>query len=119
VEVLVAAQTEKGPIALRHAAHAGVGQVVARAEQRGRGAVLESAVAVADGGDQEDIALHRSRFAEEADLPFADALQVGGEARQIAVVAAADGDFVRHAAGLESHASVKVPISTGWSISSS
>ncbi|KFB70906.1 MAG: hypothetical protein AW09_003970 [Candidatus Accumulibacter phosphatis] len=44
---------------------------------------------------------HRCRFAEEADLPFTDALQVGGQARQVAVMAPADGDLVRNTAGRE------------------
>ena len=63
--------------------------------------MFETAIAFADGGDEKNVARHRRRFAEETDLPFADALEVGAEALHIAVVPATDGDFVRHTASLE------------------
>ena len=61
MEVFVAAQAEEVAVALADALHPGVRQVVARTEQSGRGAVLEAAVAVADGADQEGVVRHRRR----------------------------------------------------------
>ena len=63
--------------------------------------MLKSAIRLVDGGDQENVMRHRCRFAEEADLPFTDALQVGAQARQVAVMTPADGDFVRDTTGRE------------------
>ncbi len=97
----MATQAEKRAVALGQAGHAGVGQIVARTEQRRRGAMFEAAVAVADGGDEEHVARHRRRFAEEADLPFADALEVARQPAHVAIVAAGDHHLVRDAAGVE------------------
>ncbi len=63
--------------------------------------MLKAAVAVADGRREEDIAVHRRRLAEEADLPLADRFEVGQQAVHVAIVAAGDGHRVGHAAGVE------------------
>src|SRR5204862_532723 len=81
VEVLVARKREEALILTRHAAVAGLRQVVAAEDQARRGAMLEPAPGVAaDGEAQEPVAVERRRAAEELDLRLADQLQVGRDA---------------------------------------
>ena len=64
--------------------------------------MLETAVAVADGGHLEQIAVERRgdlrRAAEEIDLPLADAREIAREPLEIGVLPAGDRDLVAHAA---------------------
>ena len=101
MKILVAAQAEKALVAGADFGHAAMGQVVARGEQRGRGAVFEPAVAVADDHGEEDVARHGRRAAEQVDLPLADACEVGTQARGVAVVPAGEDHIVGDAAGGE------------------
>jgi len=78
-------------------------QIVALADQRGRSAMLESAVTVADRHGHEDITIERRRLAKEADLVFADFFEIALEALEVSRVTARDHDLVRHAAGFETH----------------
>ncbi len=79
-------QPEEVAIALGGVLHTGKRQVVAPADQCGRVAVLQPAVALADGERHEAVAFKR-RLAtarlEQADLLLADAGEVRGEAVHI------------------------------------
>ncbi len=101
VEVLMAAQAQEGPVALGRLLHSGLRQIVARAQQGGRGPVLQPAVALPHGSRQKDVTIHRSGLAEQADLPLAQGLQIPAEAVHVGVVLPGDDDVMRHAAGLE------------------
>jgi hypothetical protein len=59
VEVLVTREAEERTVALGHRLDTRRRQIVAAAHERGRGAVLEPAVALAERGDEEDVAVHR------------------------------------------------------------
>ena len=49
--------------------------------QAGAGAMLEAAVAVADDHHLELVVIHRRRFAEKADMVFANSFQIGCKTR--------------------------------------
>ena len=105
MKVLVTGEPEEVPVALGGVLHSLERQLVTLAEQRRRIAVLEPAVAVADGHGHEGVAaerrLLRSRL-EESDLRFAHAREVGGEALHVQLRhPARDGDLVRNAEDLE------------------
>jgi hypothetical protein len=105
MEVLVAAEPEIRAIAFRRFGPPLHRQVGAIADQRGRRAVLEAAVAVADRQRHEHVAVHRRflRFRlEQRDLRFAHTLQIGAQALQIELRhAPRDYDVVRHAVRVE------------------
>ena len=109
MEVFVAAQAQKGAVALGHAAHAGMRQVVARADKGRRCAMFESAIAVADRHHLKHIAVERHlrragiAAVEKTYLLLADFFQIGGQAPAVAVVDAGDRHFVRHAASTKSN----------------
>ena len=60
--------------------------------------MLEAAVAVADRGDLEQVAVERRaalrRAAEEVDLPLAHAREVAREPLEVGLLPAGDGDLV-------------------------
>ncbi|MNQ77235.1 hypothetical protein D3C85_920950 [compost metagenome] len=92
MEVLVAHQAQKAPVAVALALLAQHRQVLARRHQRRAGAMLQPAVTVARHHRHEDVAVGtvqerralRARF-EERDLCLADLLHVVGDARQIQI----------------------------------
>src|SRR5204862_340674 len=59
-------KSEEMPITPSHLEHALARQILARAQKRRRGAVLESPVAFADCSHEEYVTLHRRGLAEEA-----------------------------------------------------
>ena len=63
--------------------------------------MFEAAVAAADCSDEKNVTRHRRRFAEEADLPFADALEVAAQAAHVAIVATGNHDLMWNATGLK------------------
>ena len=101
MEILVAAQPQKCLVSIRQTAHARERQIAPVGQQRGRGAVLEAAIALSHDHRHEEITLDRRRRAEQADLPGADLLQIGTQALEIAVVPAGDRDFMAHPASIE------------------
>ncbi|MCY1227045.1 hypothetical protein D9M72_393020 [compost metagenome] len=109
VEILVAAQPEEGAVALAGIAVAAHRQVIARAYQRGAGAVFQAAVAVGGDHRHEDVAAVavqerrlRGLGFEQPDLRFADALQVAAHALEVKLRHAAGEDHVvLRAAGTE------------------
>ncbi len=105
VEVLVAGQAQETPVALPGGLAGGLragalGQVLAVAYQAGGVAVLQAAIALAQGGDQEQVAV-QGQLAEQGRLFGADPGQVARQARLVAAVAPADGDPVGDAQDLE------------------
>ena len=60
--------------------------------------MFQAAIAIAHRHHEKNIALQISRFAEEGELVFADALHIGDQALQVGVVPPSDCDFVRHTA---------------------
>src|SRR2546425_1922890 len=103
VEILVAAKPEKSAVALAHLRLALPRKVVARAQQRGGGAMLKAPVAFADRGDEQHVALHgrgpaaepRSRrFVPEADVVFAHAFQIAAQPSHVGAMAAGDDEVV-------------------------
>ena len=105
MEILVADQPEKTPVALGRLLHAPVRQVVAPADQRGRVAVLQAAIAFVHRQRQECVAIERrARLArlEKPNVRLAQAGQIGLHPVQIQPRhTPADGDFVRHAVHAE------------------
>src|SRR6266581_4729470 len=65
VEIFVADETEESAVTLAHLDLALARQILARAQQRRRGAVLKSPVAFADCSHEEYVTLHRRGLAEE------------------------------------------------------
>ena len=63
--------------------------------------MFESAVAFAKRSNEKDVARHRCRLTEKADLPFADAFEVGRQSLKVAIMATGNGYFMRHTAGRE------------------
>ena len=63
--------------------------------------MFEAAIPFANSRYQENITLHRRRFAEKTDLPRANALEIGGQPLDVAVVASGDGNVMSDAAGHE------------------
>ena len=57
--------------------------------------MLQTAISVADCGDEKDVAGHRRRLTKEANLPFADAFEVGGQTLHVAIVLPGDRYLVR------------------------
>ncbi|ABA50678.1 hypothetical protein BURPS1710b_3583 [Burkholderia pseudomallei 1710b] len=105
MEVLVAAQAEVSPIAVRLLRAPLHRQIGAIADERRRRAMLEPAVAVADRLRHEHVARHRRAPGlrlEQRDLRLAHPLQVGREPLEIEPGhAARDRDVVRHAVRVE------------------
>src|SRR3977135_3362399 len=61
VKIFVADETEEAAVTLAHFGLTLARQIVARAQQRCRGAMLESSVTFADRSHEKDVALHRRR----------------------------------------------------------
>src|SRR5262249_57909338 len=82
MEILVTCEPEESPVALADLSFASDWQVVPRAKERGRGAMLEAPVALPERGDEEHVAPHRRRHAEESYVVLAQSLQGAREPRQ-------------------------------------
>ena len=63
--------------------------------------MLEPAVAFAERSHQEHVSIHRCGLAEQADVPFAQRLEIAAQALEVGIVSAVDGDVVRHSARSE------------------
>lgn len=104
MEVFVARRPEQIEIVVRDGGYAVRRQLVSPADEARAGAMLEAAVAFADGGDLEEVAVERRAGAgsvERVDVPPADARQVGGEPVEIGVGCAGHRDVMSYAAGPE------------------
>ena len=66
--------------------------------------MLQATVALAQGGHQEHIALHRRRPAKEIDVMLADALHVAGQPRQVGAVTTGDYNLMGYARRPEAYA---------------
>ncbi len=77
VKILVTAKPEKFAVTLRYLGVVRQRQAVATAYQAGAAAVFETAIAITDHEYLKLIAGHRCRLAEEPDMVFADALEIG------------------------------------------
>src|SRR5256885_9936883 len=66
VKIFVGDETEESAVTLADSDLALARQILARAQQRSRGAMLESAVAFADRSHEKYVTLHRRRSAEKA-----------------------------------------------------
>ena len=97
VKVLVAREREEALIVARRPGLADLRQVVAAEDQARRRAMLEAAVALADGEAEKPIALERRGPAEELDLRRADLLQVRRDAVEVGLEPARDDEVMRHA----------------------
>ncbi len=92
----MACKPKERAVAFRDTARAGLRQLVARAQKRGRRAVLESAIPVCDCICEKQIALERCGCAEQLDVLCAHPAQVAAQSVQVGAMATADGDGMRH-----------------------
>ena len=103
----MAAQTEKAAIAFTHFGLPLNGQISARTNQRGRSAMLQTAITITDRQRHEYITWHRRFFChwlKEGNLRFADFSQVGTQARLIEIRHTPTNDHVmRHAMRTKMH----------------
>src|SRR5690606_29017634 len=104
MEVLVAREREEALVLGRHAGFPGLRQIVAIEDQARRRAMLEAAVAVADGKAEEPVPIERRRPAEEVDLRLAELAEVRGDSLEIRIEAARDHEPMRNAGRVEVHA---------------
>ena len=103
VEIFVAAQAQVIAIAIAYLAGlvGALGQVVAGTHEAGGITMFQTAVPVAGDQRHEHIAIHGRRFAEHADMVFADRLQVPAQPRHIGLVTTGHHHPVRHTTGFE------------------
>ena len=101
----MARQAEEIAIVVGHPTGSGLRQFITLANEAGAGAMLESAIAVADSEDLEQVVIDRRAAiggaTKQIDLCLANALQIARETREIGTLSASNRDVVSRAAGVE------------------
>ena len=105
MKIFVAAQPEKGAVALAGFSQTCMRQIVARTNERSRSAVLQPAIPVAHCERQKQVTLkrhiapRRARAVKQTNLRLTYTLQICGQPHHVAVVLPGDRNRMQHAAG--------------------